>query len=116
RLLLLSGFGWLFDAMDVILISFLLVPISREFALDATQTGVVASAGFVGMFLGAAVSGRLADRSGRRVVFTSTLVLVSVGDVLSAAAPTFQTLLLARVVAGLGRGGERPVGAPLVSG
>jgi len=101
--------------MDVILISFLLGPISREFALEATRTGLVASAGFVGMFVGAAASGRLADRFGRRPVFTWTLVLFSVGAVLSAAAPSFETLLAARVVAGLGLGGELPVAATLVS-
>ena len=101
--------------MDVILISFLLAPISREFALDATRTGLVASAGFVGMFVGAAASGRLADRYGRRPVFTWTLVLFSVGAVLSAAAPSFETLLAARVLAGLGLGGELPVVATLVS-
>src|SRR5207248_2195531 len=106
---------WLFDAMDVILISFLLVPISREFSLDAAQTGLVASAGFVGMFLGAAISGRLADRYGRRIVFASTLVLFSIGAVLSAAAPTFETLLAARAIAGLGLGGELPVASTLVS-
>jgi putative MFS transporter len=115
RLLAVSGVGWMFDAMDVILISFLLVPIGREFALDATRTGLVASAGFVGMFLGAAISGRLADRYGRRVVFSATLVVFSIGAVLSAIAPTFETLLLARVVAGLGLGGELPVAATLVS-
>ena len=115
RLLVVSGIGWLFDAMDVILISFLLVPIGREFALDAPRTGLVASAGFVGMFFGAAISGRLADRYGRRVVFSSTLVLFSIGALLSAVAPTFETLLLARVVAGLGLGGELPVAATLVS-
>ena len=101
--------------MDVILISFLLVPISKEFALDATRTGLVASSGFVGMFIGAAVSGRLADRYGRRVVFSATLVLFSIGALLSAFAPTFETLLAARVVAGLGLGGELPVAATLVS-
>ncbi len=111
----MSGIGWLFDAMDVILISFLLAPITREFGLAPTQTGLIASAGFVGMFLGAAVSGRLADRYGRRVVFQATLVLFSVGALLSAAAPTFETLLAARVVAGLGLGGELPVVATLVS-
>ena len=115
RLLAVSGIGWMFDAMDVILISFLLVPISREFGLDATQTGLVASAGFVGMFFGAAIAGRLADRVGRRIVFSLTLVLFSIGAVLSAVAPTFETLLLARVVAGLGLGGELPVAATLVS-
>jgi putative MFS transporter len=115
RLLIVSGIGWLFDAMDVILLSFLLVPIGREFDLDPTRIGLVASATFVGMFLGAAISGRLADRLGRRVVFSSTLVLFSIGALLSAAAPTFETLLLARIVAGLGLGGELPVAATLVS-
>jgi putative MFS transporter len=115
RLLIVSGIGWMFDAMDVILISFLLAPITREFTLDPTRTGLVASAGFVGMFLGAAISGRLADRYGRRVVFSTTLVLFSIGALLSALAPTYELLLLARVVAGLGLGGELPVAATLVS-
>ena len=115
KLLIISGLGWMFDAMDVILISFVLTPIRTEFGLDATRTGLVASAGFVGMFLGAAVSGRLADRYGRRAVFQATLILFSIGSLLSAFAPTFETLLAARVVAGLGLGGELPVVATLVS-
>src|SRR3989454_5892875 len=115
RLLLLSGLGWMFDAMDVLMLSFLLTPIRNEFKLDATAVGLVASATFVGMFLGAAVSGRLADRYGRRGVVTTTLIVFSFGSALSALAPTFETLLLARVVAGLGLGGELPVAATLVS-
>lgn len=115
KLLIVSGFGWMFDAMDVILISFLLTPIRAEFGLDATQTGLVASAGFVGMFLGAAISGRLADRYGRRNVFQITLIVFCVGSLLSAAAPSFALLLAARVVTGLGLGGELPVVSTLVS-
>ena len=115
RLLVLAGIGWAFDAMDVLMLSFLLAPIRGEFALDATQIGLVPSATFVGMFLGAAVSGRLADRYGRRGVFTATLVIFSLGAALSALAPTFETLLVARVVAGLGLGGELPVASTLVS-
>jgi putative MFS transporter len=115
RLLILSGLGWMFDAMDVLMLSFLLTPIRGEFKLDATGVGLVASATFVGMFLGAAAAGRLADRYGRRAVFTTTLVIFSVGSLLSALAPTFETLLAARIVAGLGLGGELPVAATLVS-
>jgi putative MFS transporter len=115
RLLILSGLGWMFDAMDVLMLSFLLTPIRGEFKLDATGVGLVASATFVGMFLGAAAAGRLADRYGRRTVFTATLVIFSVGSLLSAVAPTFETLLAARIVAGLGLGGELPVAATLVS-
>src|SRR5260221_880018 len=101
KLLLISGFGWMFDAMDVILISFLLTPIRTEFGLDATQTGLIASAGFVGMFLVAAASGRLADRYGRRNVFQGTLIAFSIGSLLSAAAPSLGLPLAARVVTGL---------------
>ena len=114
-LLITSGLGWMFDAMDVLLIGFLVAPITKEFALAPAQIGLVASAGFVGMFLGAAISGRLADRYGRRLIFQATLVLFSIGAVLSALAPTFELLLAARVVAGLGLGGELPVVATLVS-
>jgi putative MFS transporter len=115
RLLITSGFGWMFDAMDVLVIGFLVAPITKEFTLAPAQVGLVASAGFVGMFLGAAISGRLADRYGRRLIFQATLVLFSIGAVLSALAPTFETLLAARVIAGLGLGGELPVVATLVS-
>jgi putative MFS transporter len=115
KLLVTSGLGWMFDAMDVLLIGFLVGPITKEFTLAPAQVGLVASAGFVGMFLGAAISGRLADRYGRRVIFQVTLVLFSIGAVLSALAPTFETLLAARIVAGLGLGGELPVVATLVS-
>ena len=115
KLLVASGLGWMFDAMDVILIAFLLAPIQAEFALDATQTGLVASAGFLGMFLGAAASGRLADRHGRKRVFQATLVLFSIGSALSALAPSYELLLLTRVLTGLGLGGELPVASTLVS-
>lgn len=115
RLLVISGLGWMFDAMDVLMLSFLLGPIRGEFGLDAAGVGLVASATFVGMFIGAASAGRLADRYGRRGVFTTTLVIFSLGSLLSAIAPTFETLLAARVIAGLGLGGELPVVATLVS-
>ena len=115
KLLITSGLGWMFDAMDVLLIGFLVAPITKEFSLAPAQVGLVASAGFVGMFLGAAISGRLADRYGRRVIFQVTLVVFSIGAVLSAVAPTFETLLAARIVAGLGLGGELPVVATLIS-
>jgi len=87
RLLAVSGLGWMFDAMDVLMLSFLLAPIASEFKLDPGQRGLVGSATFVGMFIGAAVAGRLADRYGRRGVFTTTLVIFSAGAALSALAP-----------------------------
>jgi len=115
RLLVTSGLGWMFDAMDVILVAFLLRPIGVEFALDPQRAGILGAATPAGMFLGAALSGRLADRYGRKAIFQITLIVFSAGTVLSAAAPTYETLLLARIIAGIGLGGELPVVATLVS-
>ncbi|TMG51222.1 MAG: MFS transporter, partial [Chloroflexi bacterium] len=44
RLLILSGLGWMFDAMDVLMLSFLLTPIRGEFKLDPAGVGLIASA------------------------------------------------------------------------
>ena len=114
-LLFVSGLGWMFDAMDVILVSFLVTPVSREFTLDPGRIPWIASAGFVGMFIGAAVSGRLADRYGRRNVFQATLVIFGFGSLLTTLAPSFETFVAARIVTGLGLGGELPVVSTLVS-
>ena len=114
RLLASSGLGWTFDAMDLLLIGFLLVPIRSEFGLDPGRTGLIAITGLAGTAVGAAVAGRIADRSGRRTVAQVTLVLFSIGSLLSAAAPSFELLLAARLIAGLGLGGELPVIPALV--
>ncbi|CAN5136993.1 MFS transporter [soil metagenome] len=117
KLLATCGLGWMFDAMDVILIAFLILPIRIEFQIAASDVRVafISAAAFVGMFFGATVSGRLADRYGRRAVIQGTLLVFCGGSLLSAVAPTFETLLLARVITGLGLGGELPVIATLVS-
>lgn len=115
RIVLLCGIGWLFDAMDVGLVAFVLVAIGRDWQLARTELGLIASAGFLGMFVGALVAGRLADRYGRRTLFLANLLLYSFGTLLSALAWDFPSLLLFRFLTGIGLGGELPVAAALVS-
>src|SRR5690349_16202768 len=115
RLLFVSGVGWMFDAMDVGLLSFVLPTLSRSLSLDAKQAGLVASFTFLGMFAGAAVAGKLSDRYGRKAVFQWTLILYAIGTGLSAFAWDLPSLLLFRLISGLGLGGELPVASTLVS-
>ncbi|WP_307802762.1 MFS transporter [Cellulomonas dongxiuzhuiae] len=115
RLLMGSGVGWTFDAMDVGLISFVIAQLAVVWGTDATTLGWVASAGFVGMAVGAAVGGLLADRIGRRQVFALTLLVYGVATGASAFAGGVAVLMVLRFVVGLGLGAELPVASTLVS-
>ncbi len=78
RLLGLSGAGLLFDAMDVGILSFVLAALSIQWGLTPTEMGLVGTVNFIGMALGAALAGMLADRYGRKQLFIATLLIYSV--------------------------------------
>jgi putative MFS transporter len=67
------------------------------------------------MLIGAAAAGLLADRFGRRVVFQSSMVLWGVGSLLCATANDVNTLMLYRVLLGIGMGMEFPIGQAMLS-
>src|SRR5262245_24510537 len=107
RLLVLSGMGWLLDGLAVGMLAFLLQGLGAEWKLGPWEIGWLLSIGGAGMLIGAATSGWLADRFGRRMVFQWTLLTYSVATGLSALVPdgALGLLLLLRFVAGLGLGG-----------
>jgi putative MFS transporter len=114
-LLWVIGLGWMFDAMDTGLISFILTKMATEWSLSPAEKGWVVSIGFIGMAIGAVCSGALADRWGRRNVFAVTLVTYSIATALCAFAPNLTWLLVFRFIVGLGLGGQLPVAVTLVS-
>ncbi len=93
------------DGFDVLVVAFTAAEISREWALSATQVGVLLSAGLVGMSGGSLFIAPLADVLGRRAVVLLTLVLVTLGMLASAFARGLYDLAALRVVTGLGIGG-----------
>lgn len=115
RLLGGSGIGWALDAMDVGLISFIMAALAAHWGLNATQTSWLGSIGFVGMALGAALGGLLADKFGRRKVFALTLLVYGLATGASALSAGLGTLLALRFIVGLGLGAELPVASTLVS-
>ncbi|HTU56201.1 MAG TPA: MFS transporter [Acetobacteraceae bacterium] len=102
----LFGVGWAMDAFEVTLIGNVLGALRARFDLGADAMSVVLGAWFVGLMLGAAGFGVLADRFGRRRIFLGSLVLYGVATLATAAAPNFVTLLALRLVAGIGVGAE----------
>ncbi|WP_274363796.1 MFS transporter [Paenibacillus thermotolerans] len=115
KLLLSAGISWMFDAMDVGLISFIIAALKVEWELSSEQVGLFTSINSIGMVFGAAFAGTLADRYGRKAVLLWTLLLFSAASGLSALAASFAVLCLLRFFAGVGLGGELPVASTLVS-
>ncbi|WP_028401318.1 MFS transporter [Ectobacillus panaciterrae] len=115
KLLGIAGLGWLFDAMDVGLLSFVIAALQKDWNLTVQQMGWIGSVNSIGMAVGALVFGLLADKAGRKLVFIITLLLFSVGSGLSALAPTLTVFLILRFFIGMGLGGELPVASTLVS-
>ena len=115
KLLAVTGLGWLFDAMDTGLISFVLPILAKEWGLAPEQMGWIGSVGFIGMALGAVISGTIADRIGRKLVFSLTVILYSLATGACALSWNYESLLLFRFLVGFGLGGELPVAATLMT-
>ena len=75
KLLMVTGLGWLFDSMDTGLIAFVLPVLAKEWGLTTAQMGWIGSIGLIGMALGAIISGTVADKIGRKKVFSITVLL-----------------------------------------
>lgn len=115
KLLLVTGLGWLFDSMDTGLISFVLPVLAKEWGLTPDQMGWIGSVGLIGMALGAVISGTVADRIGRKQVFTITVLMYAIATGMCALAWNYEELLFFRFLVGFGLGGELPVAATLMS-
>jgi len=115
KLLGVAGLGWMFDALDVGILSFVIAALQKDWNLSTAQMGWIGSMNSIGMAVGAFVFGLMADRVGRKNVFIITLLLFSVGSGLSAFVTSLTLFLILRFFIGMGLGGELPVASTLVS-
>jgi putative MFS transporter len=112
---ILAFCGIAFDAADFALFGAALPPVAREFGLGPAQSGLLATAGLVGAFLGALFWGTLSDYIGRRTAFQATVGLFAVFTGLVAASWNVLSLGVFRFLSNFGLGGEVPVTLTLAS-
>jgi len=115
RLFVFAFLGWTFDFYDLVLFSFLLVPIGHDLGLSATEEAWLLGVALGASGIGGILFGYLSDVYGRKRVMTWTICLYSLGTALTAFAAGPLTLLLFRLVTGLGVGGEWAVGHALLA-
>src|SRR5437867_9830445 len=118
--------GWCFDIFDGLLFNYVApncVPtllglhIGSPEARAATlkYAGIVTSVLLVGWAVGGIIFGRVCDRIGRTRTLLLTMAMYAIGTALCAIAPNMTLLILFRVIASLGIGGEWAAGASMVA-
>jgi MFS family permease len=123
---LTAWLGWGFDVFDSLLFSYvapncvptlLNLPIGSSEAKAATLfwTGLLTSILLLGWAAGGILFGALADRIGRSKTMILTILCFSFGTATCAVAPNIASLIVSRVIASLGLGGEWAAGASLVA-
>ncbi|MGW4332861.1 MFS transporter [Rhodococcus koreensis] len=115
KILGLIALGGLFNIIEQYNIGFAAPGIVAEWGISTSQVGLLSTATFLAMALSSLVCGRLADRYGRKLIFTANILVYSAGALFCALAPSYEWLLIARVVVGVGLGGEMALGYTVVA-
>jgi AAHS family 4-hydroxybenzoate transporter-like MFS transporter len=103
------------DGCDTQTIAFVAPAIVRSWHVAPSAFGPVFGAGLLGGLLGAIVFGITSDRFGRKPVLLGTVLLFSIGSLLTPLCTSLPSLTAARFVTGLGLGGALPCFVSLTS-
>jgi MFS family permease len=115
RIIGLCFAAWIFDFYDLILYSFLLVPIARDLHLSRADSSLALGISFAMTAAGGVIFGFIGDRFGRKPTIVASVLIYSVGTVFCAASNSLFQLLVFRSFTGIGIGGEWSAGQSLIA-
>ena len=107
RWVLLGGsfIAYMFDAMEIILLSLALPAIREDLQLSPAQGGLLATATLLGIGLSSVLAGYVSDNFGRKTALIASLTTFGVFTAALAVVPNFEIFMLLRFIAGFGLGG-----------
>jgi MFS family permease len=118
--------GWGFDIFDGLLFNYvapncvptllgLRIGTPEASAATLRYGGIVTSILLIGWAIGGILFGRICDRIGRTRTLLLTMAMYAIGTALCAIAPNMTFLIIFRIIASLGIGGEWAAGASMVA-
>lgn len=108
KLLLTCATVLFLDGFDTTAIGYVAPALAKELNLSRAALGPVFSAGLLGLMIGALLLGPLADRIGRRKIIIFSTLAFGIGTLITALVNDVGTLLVVRLLTGLGLGGAMP--------
>jgi predicted phosphate transport protein (TIGR00153 family) len=117
KTLLISGMGFFTDAYDLFVIGAILPIIGVYFGLSdkSLDYALISSSALFGAIVGPLIFGPMADKFGRKLVYTFDLVLLIVAALGSATSANPTQLVLWRLLLGVGIGADYPISATIMS-
>jgi MFS family permease len=113
--LIAGGLGWMLDAMDVMLYSFVLAYLMTEFGMSKSTGGLLNSLTLIASAIGGLLFGVLADRFGRTRALMASILVYSISSAACGLSRSIPQLAVFRFLLGLGMGGEWSSGAALIA-
>jgi MFS family permease len=113
--LIAGGLGWMLDAMDVMLYSFVLAYLMTEFGMSKSTGGLLNSLTLIASAIGGLFFGVLADRLGRTRALMASILVYSISSAACGLSQSIRQLAAFRFLLGLGMGGEWSSGAALIA-
>jgi putative MFS transporter len=115
RMLWLVSMGVFFDSFDNTLSSSVLAALLQSGWSTLELNSLFMSVTFAGLTVGAAAAGWLSDRFGRRFAYQFNLAIFGMGALMSAFAPSMQSLIFIRALMSVGMGAEYVMGYGLIT-
>jgi MFS transporter, SHS family, lactate transporter len=113
RTVLAAFLGWMLDAFDFFLLTFLLKDIAKEFGVEVSAVAYALFLTLAMRFVGAFIFGRIGDIWGRRPALMLDILCYSIIGALAAFAPSLWVFLALRALFGVAMGGEWGLGSSL---
>ncbi|CAB9497354.1 Synaptic vesicle 2-related protein [Seminavis robusta] len=105
RMVIAMGLCTASDAMEVLLLSFLSIVVQHEFGVGPHEGSLLTSSVFIGAMIGTFILGRMGDIVGRKPMFLTSSVIISVAGLLTALAQSYWVMVVLRMGVGVGLGG-----------
>jgi putative MFS transporter len=109
------GIGCFLDGFTTLTVAAAMTVLVTTLHIDFAKVGLLISAAFFGMFVGAILCGAASERLGRRSVFAASVAMFGLLSIAAAFSWNFTSLFWLRVIQGFGLGGAVPVAAALIA-
>lgn len=99
-----AGLGWVAEAMEMMILSFIGREVQVEWGLSSSEESLISTVVFAGMLIGAYSWGLVSDTYGRKKGFLGAAILTGGAGLLSAFSPNYISLVVLRFLVGIGLG------------